>query len=712
MKVTYKKYKDLFKTYPDVKIIKHSIFVERLFKLDQKVNNLLTNKSYSNSSWSITKLEIDNFLSYGSNNVIEFDKLNGLTLVPGQNKIGKTCFCVDAILFLLFNTTTKTTKSEEIFNTYSSEDICRVKGWLNINNQKFIIERQIIRKWKKDRTPNCSTELNFYKELNDGTIENLEGEQRQETDKIIKEIIGSEEDFLMSVLITGDSLMDVIELKPTARGQLLNRYLGLNVFEEKEKICKEIYSNWKTTLKSNLYDISILNDEIYKLQEEIKQKEKELKENKEKLSIIEKTIKDTKEIKDSLLSSLHQDIDEQLSKSDPLTIEKKIKDLEKENDDKKNNLEEIKKQINKIQVVYKKEEHEKIIQKERELSPNIKILKNNIERIEKDVKELKEGEVCSKCGQSLKNVDHSKEIKELSIQLELNNSMYEKYNKELSELEQQIKSYQEIKNKIEQRDKLSLTNDRTEIEIESLSIKLQKQNDILKDYHKNIDNINQNNKINDKIRDINFKLHQQETEEKDLVSKLKDIDYSVRNNEKQIEEKILISKEIKKEQEIQKIFITYLSLVGKNGISKSILQNYIPQINQELEKLLSDTVNFTPMIEMNLNNTELMLLLKDENGIIRQLKSGSGFERTICALSIRTILGKINSLSKPDILILDEVLGKVSEENLMMMGEFFQKLRTMFSSILLITHNEKLKDISDNILSIEMVNNISKISQN
>ncbi len=89
--INYKKYKEL-KNYHDIKIVDYGKFMSKIYKLDLKVNEQLTNKEYSNSSWSITKLEIDNFLSYGNNNVIEFDKLNGLTLVPGNNQIGK---CVD-----------------------------------------------------------------------------------------------------------------------------------------------------------------------------------------------------------------------------------------------------------------------------------------------------------------------------------------------------------------------------------------------------------------------------------------------------------------------------------------------------------------------------------------------------------------------------------------------------------------------------------------
>ena len=709
--VTYKDYSKLSENN-DIKVIKHGNLVSSILRLDKKVSEQLSNNNeYSNSSWSITKLEIDNFLSYGSGNIIDFTKLGGLTLVPGNNRIGKTSFCVDAILFLLFNKTTRTSKSEEIFNIYSKNDIVKVKGWLSINNQNYIIERIITRKWKKDGSPNCSTKLNFYKELDNGEIENLEGEQRQETDKIIKDIIGNEDDFLMSVLITGDSLMDVIDLKATARGQLLSRYLGLNIFEEKETICKEIYSDWKKTLKSNLYDISQVKQEIEELKEDNIEYDKQYKELDQKLDIIKDKVKNIKEIKDSLLLKLFK-IDDNLTKSNPSLFEKKIKDLDKGIKDKKIELKDFKSQISKVKGFYDKEEHEKVRIENGVMLGDIQITNNTIRKIKEDIKNFEDGKICTLCNRPFDKVDHSKEIKELEKQLMVNETLLKKQDLKSGKLIKELEQYEIKREQSEQKDTSTLKRDKTEIEIETLDLKLQKEKDNLESYHKNIDKIKQNEIVNKDIKEVEFKLYQEEEDEKELSSKLRDVDYNIKNNEKQIEENELIVKDINKEEEIRRVFISYLSLVGKNGVSKSILQDLIPKINLELSKLLSDTVDFVPMIEMNLNNMELQLLLKDKDGNTRQLKTGSGFERTICALSIRVILSKVNSLSKPDIIILDEVLGKVSEENLTLMEGFFQKLRTEFSNILLITHNEKIKDIGDSILTIEKHNNISKIIQN
>ena len=52
--------------------------------------------------------------------------------------------------------------------------------------------------------------------------------------------------------------------------------------------------------------------------------------------------------------------------------------------------------------------------------------------------------------------------------------------------------------------------------------------------------------------------------------------------------------------------------------------------------------------------------------------AGSGFEKTLASLAIRTVLTKVSCLPRPNITVFDEVLGKVSNENLDQVGVFFR----------------------------------------
>ena len=91
----------------------------------------------------------------------------------------------------------------------------------------------IERKKAKSGEWNVKTELDFFKKLSDGSLQNFTGEQRRETEAFIKMSIGSKEDFLMTILTTATNLEDLFDAKPTARGQVLSRFMGLDFLKKK-----------------------------------------------------------------------------------------------------------------------------------------------------------------------------------------------------------------------------------------------------------------------------------------------------------------------------------------------------------------------------------------------------------------------------------------------------------------------------------------------
>lgn len=107
------------------------------------------------------------------------------------------------------------------------------------------------------------------------------------------------------------------------------------------------------------------------------------------------------------------------------------------------------------------------------------------------------------------------------------------------------------------------------------------------------------------------------------------------------------------------------------------------------------------------NEIEFLLIRGD---VIKNLSTGSGFEKTVGSLALRTILGRISTLPKPNIIVFDEVLGKVSDDNLPALKTFFDKIRAHFDIILLITHREHFKELANQQIMINKENNISKFS--
>ena len=137
----------------------------------------------------------------------------------------------------------------------------------------------------------------------------------------------------------------------------------------------------------------------------------------------------------------------------------------------------------------------------------------------------------------------------------------------------------------------------------------------------------------------------------------------------------------------------------------------MPVINSELQRLLSDSAEFKLEVQINDKNEVEFIMIDNSTQIEKLMSSGSGYERTIASLALRAVLSKVCSLPKPNIIVFDEVFGKVSNENLERVGEFFVKIKTYFDKILIITHNPLVSNFADGIVRITKENNISKVSQ-
>ena len=300
-------------------------------------NRMVENKMQENDTettvfkkWYIKNIEFSNFLSYGENQKIDFEKCNGLTVIESNppNFGGKTVLSVDLLLFLFFNETTKTTKAEEIFNRFTDIDKVSVKGDIVIDGEEYIIVRNIERKMSKKGEWNVKTELDFFKKLSDGTLQNFTGEQRRETEKFIKESIGTKDDFLMTILTTATNLEELIDAKPTARGQVLTRFMGLEFLKRKEEAAKSIYSDFSKSMLSNVYNTEQLKTDNENNELRIVELKGNVETYKVEFQTIEENIVKGKEYRDDMLKKKHTNINHELSLLKPDKTRVEIQEIE------------------------------------------------------------------------------------------------------------------------------------------------------------------------------------------------------------------------------------------------------------------------------------------------------------------------------------------------------------------------------------------------
>ena len=686
-------------------------YYDQVMNIDLAVENRMTANDVEVTPfkrWYIKKIEFSNFLSYGENQVIDFDKCNGITVVESDppNFGGKTVLTVDLLLFLFFNTTTKTQKAEEIFNRFTDINKVSVKGDIVIDGEEYIIARQIERKKSKAGEWNIKTELEFFKKLADGQLQNFTGEQRRETENFMKTSIGSMDDFLMTIVTTASNLEDLLEAKPTARGQVLSRFLGLEFLKKKEETGKEIYSEFSKGMMSNVYNTESLKQDNETSTEEIQRLKNEITDANSKITDVDLRLQKGQDYKDNLLKSKYTDIDQELIVLNPIKLQGDITDFE-------NSSERIKVQINEVKIVepkefYHEDKHDEIKDGMKTANGELILAQNKVQEIEELVKKYGDGIQCEHCGIKLMEAALTKKkIDELSDW----ETKVDKLSKQWKDLDSKEKSYTQLKKDFDEYERNKLIKEKHEISLESNELKLTQAKDKLKRYEEVQDKIKKNNEIDSQLVKAGLRIDELINEKRGYERILTTNQTQIENLNSRIEKNNGIILKIAEEFEREKIYKMYLEVFGKNGISKIIMKTMLPLINSELQRLLQDSCFFNLEIRINDKNEVDFIMIDNGTGIEKPMTAGSGYEKTVGALAIRAVLAKVCSLPKPNISVYDETWGKVSNDNLEMVGDFFTKLKDYFEKIFVISHNPLISNWSDNVVRITKTDNISKVSQ-
>jgi len=686
-------------------------YFDQVMNIDLAVENrMLVNEVEVTpfKKWYIKKIEFSNFLSYGENQVIDFEKCNGITVVESNpsNFGGKTVLTVDLLLFLFFNTTTKTQKAEEIFNRFTDINKVTVKGDIVIDGEEYIIARQIERKMSKAGEWNVKTELEFFKKLADGQLQNFTGEQRRETENFMKNSIGSMDDFLMTIVTTASNLEDLLEAKPTARGQVLSRFLGLEFLKKKEETGKEIYAEFSKGMMSNVYNTETLKQSNDDSTENIETLTKGIEEAGIKIEDVKKRLEKGQEYKDGLLNSKHADIDQELISLNPIQLTSEITSLE-------TTSETLLRQIKEVVLVepkefYHEDKHDEVKDERQKVNDELILAQNKVEEIKELVKKYGDGIQCEHCGIKLMEASLTKKkIDELADW----QTKVEKLSKKWKDLDTKEKSFTQLKKDFDLYEKNKLVKEKYEISYESNELKIEKVKTKRKRYQEVQDKIKKNNEIDAQLLKANLRIDE-------LMNEMRGYERTQTTNASQIEtlrEKIVKNNEIilkiAEEFEREKIYKIYMELYGKNGVSKVIMKSMLPLINSELQRLLQDSCYFNLEVRINDKNEVEFIMVDNSTGIEKLMVSGSGYERTIAAMALRAVLSKVCSLPKPNVIIWDEVFGKISNDNLELVGEFFTKMKDYFEKIFVITHNPLVSNWANNVVKITKTDNISKFSQ-
>jgi DNA repair exonuclease SbcCD ATPase subunit len=700
---------ELIKSY--LKSKGYEQYTDDVLKIDSLVENKIiseTEEVAAFKKWFIKKIEFSNFLSYGENQVLDFTKCDGITVVESDppNFGGKTVLTVDLLMFLFFNTTTKTSKAEEIFNRFTDKNKVSVRGEITIDGEDYLIVRNLERKLSKAGEWNVKTELDFFKKLSDGQLQNFTGEQRRETEKFIKNSIGEQDDFLMTILTTASNLEDLLDAKPTARGQVLSRFLGLEFLKKKEETGKSLFSEFSKTMMSNVYSTEQLNQDNQSSNESIVTLQTRNQEIDVKVVEVNDKIQKGNEFRDTLISKKHTDIDNKIAVLNPHELNLSILQFESKITEQKSLLKQVK--IVEPKEYYHEDKHDIIkesIQTNFKLKAMVDAKVHGLVQLSNSVSG---GIKCEHCGIDLMNASITMaKLAELDG-LRNESTSYETL---LNGLNEQEKQFVQLKKDFDEYEKNKLIAEKYEAAIESLELKLEQNKNLQEQYTLLQSKIEENKKTEETILKANLRLTELNSEKSILEREKGGNEVQIENLRKKIEKNNDIILKIAQEFEREKIYKIYLEVYGKNGISKMIMKTMMPLINSELQRLLQESAYFRLEIRISDKNEVEFIMIDNSTGVEKLMVSGSGYEKTIASLALRAVLSKICSLPKPNIIVFDEVFGKISNDNLEMVGEFFTKTKEYFEKIFVITHNPLVSNWSDNVVKIKKEDNISKVIQ-
>jgi len=274
-----------------------------------------------------------------------------------------------------------------------------------------------------------------------------------------------------------------------------------------------------------------------------------------------------------------------------------------------------------------------------------------------------------------------------------------------SNLQEQVKNKQDLLANINknQEQKKSLAIKKLEVENKHKNDinNLQKQINSLIEQYRNAEN---NAKS---IKDEIAKL----TEEKDKLVKEKSIsDSSIGSFNKEIE----IIKEtnaklasLKKQQDLLekelKRLIMLEDIYGLDGIQTRIVARYLPLLNIYIKEFIDILTNGTMGIDVLIND-RLKIDVAITGGTADTFAMLSGGEKVLVKLAVSIGLGLLSFTrcsNKPEIIMLDEVLGSLDNEHTGAVFKMLHTLKKKFSRVLIISHKPQINEIIERKIIIE-----------
>ena len=702
--------------------------LDKISALNTELNSRINQDDLAeNILWTPKDFEFSNMFSYGENNLVRFDRAQGINGIFAPNASGKSSL-FDALCFCIYDKTSRTTSSKNILNNRKDNFYCKFN--FEIDGVDYFIERRA--KWTRGGT-NLKVDVNFWKE-DTGVIESLNGEQRRETNKNIEKYLGKFEDFVLTTLSLQGNNALFIDKSQSERKEILSQFIGVDIFDKLyQKASDENRDNATLIRKFKSDDFTTRLAKIETDLKEVKQEFKLLdieqesaiqKEDELQNQIVRLNEKIVKLNADSGVSI------EELEKRTKILIKKKD-DVTKQKSsiqDRITHREELQIDLEVILDKFDEEDLEIGISNLKEAKDKLRDVESTLDKIQIKLDSLYErkehldshkyNENCDICMENSKSILDTKdkvkvEIKESESTLQEQNETKLHLNLDIETLSKYEKEWNNFKEAQEKEDKIDreiggLINKLSTTETEEIRLDSQiaQQEQLVSDYYANEKQIKKNKEIRDEIVDVRSDLDKVKqiikNNNADILSLNGKIS-ALQNQKETIEDRI---QEVKDLEEQSKLYQFYLNALSKDGVSYELIEKSLPMIEGEVNNILGQIVDFGMQLEIDGKNINAYLVYGDQRW---SLEMCSGMERFISGLAIRVALINVCNLPRPNFLVIDEGFGTLDSENLQSLFMLFTYLKTQFDFVMIISHIDSMRDVVDGLVEIKKEKGFSNV---
>lgn len=697
------------------------------------INNRMNGKiQYSDQSrnihWKPLYFKYSNLFSYGEDNYIDFTNLNGTYGIFGPNASGKSS-SMESLIYVLFDKTPRAFRGDHIMNTRKTTFECELA--FEVNGDRYVIKRL----GKKNKNGSVRVDVDFWKEKDDGSVISLNGEDRFDTNANIRSVVGTYEDFILTTL-SGQNVSSLfIDKSNTERKNLLNQFMGLNVFESLYQAANEEIKQMQGVLKK--FNRDDYNQELKELDEEIAETKDKLDEVQTETDRISRLIEDNQAEIEALSA---QKINVPISTHDITVLEKEITQLENKKEAIEKNLGVLEDERDILQsklstAEEKMEEfdpdtleeennlYEEYSKQLSEVSTEYKLLNSQLESINENIKNLgdfkynPDCEVCIENNKSKLDKIEELKVKAGEIKEEMKDKArwiksYEDSVDEYMESVEKYKSYLSVKSNLETHSSaLATANnniDKYRNQIQSIESDIREKESQIKQSKEYKDSFKKNQKIDESIAEIRHTQQQLKEEFTEFNTQKIDLHSSLRvdqNKKETILEQLDEISDMEKEYEA---YGYYLETVSRDGLPYDLISKTIPSIESEINAILSQIANFSIALDVDGKNFGGRIVYDHEKSW--PLENSSGMERFISSLAIRVALLRASNLPKSNFLIIDEGMGSLDTEYLHGMQLMFDLLKAQFEFVIIISHLDNIRDMVDEVIEITQNNGYSHIN--